>query len=69
MHVDDVARKFLRTPTSSRSLEHTFISRARREEAAEAPAASPVARASCQGLTLVHISAQRKHILWDTLAA
>jgi hypothetical protein len=22
-----------------------------------------------QGLTLVHFSAQRKHILWDTLAA
>jgi len=26
-------------------------------------------RVSGQGLTLVHFSAQRKHILWDTLGA
>ena len=25
--------------------------------------------ASCQGLTLVHFSAQRKHVLWDTSGA
>jgi hypothetical protein len=25
--------------------------------------------AASQGLTLVHYSAQRKHILWDTLGA
>ena len=27
------------------------------------------AAASAQGLTLVNFSAQRKHILWDTLGA
>jgi len=32
-------------------------------ESALAAAASP----SCQGLTLIHISAQRKHFLWDKL--
>jgi len=36
---------------------------------ARVPRAHPAARAARQGLTLVHISAQRKHILWDTLGA
>jgi hypothetical protein len=32
-------------------------------------AASAASAASEQGLTLVHFSAQRKHILWETLGA
>jgi hypothetical protein len=51
---------------------------ARRPAPAATPAGCPAAgcpprdccrrtRAQCQGLTLVHSSAQRKHFLWDTL--
>ena len=33
------------------------------------PMASPRSDATRQGLTLVYISAQRKHISWDTFGA